>query len=561
MIKSKQISVITLLIILVVPIAILNQGIDFTDTGWMLTYFQNIFSHPESVTFWFHLYLTNIIGGIWNLFFGNFGLISFKIAGVIIFWLSSYIVYLILKDIMHKNYILVGIALGLSFNFYEKITIIHYNNLSFLFLLITILFIKKALVKDLRLLFIAGFFIGLNTFIRIPNILSVLFIFPILYYLKNQNKETNIVKSFFISFAGVITGILLVFGIMIILGHFNFFIQSVIDLFGVTGSNDSNYDKYKMIKKVFKDNFGASFLGGCAIFTFYLLSLLYSKIHSKIIIYKIVFYILFLILSISSFYILRGIKTYIFIYFMIGIIYISIIVYFFKHIKTSYYNNTIFTLILLGIFTLSNGSDTGMMVGSFGIISGFPVFLWVCSQFKLKKSINIYLINLSIVYFTIISIPTILIGSYRDASNRLLLNTQINHSLLKYVKTTKSRAESISELLSKLDSITIENNTMLCFESIGMVHFITRTQPYLSNPWPLMEMPEDFKKLLEHREKSFLPTVVMAKRQTRSKSWPDSGIVSQKKTDIEMREIMYDFLTRNNYTEIWSNNMFVILQP
>jgi hypothetical protein len=40
------------------------QGIDSIDMGFCMTFYQNIFSHPEAMTFYFNYYLTGLIGGV-----------------------------------------------------------------------------------------------------------------------------------------------------------------------------------------------------------------------------------------------------------------------------------------------------------------------------------------------------------------------------------------------------------------------------------------------------------------------------------------------------------------
>ena len=164
-----------------------------------------------------------------------------------------------------------------------------------------------------------------------------------------------------------------------------------------------------------------------------------------------------------------------------------------------------------------------------------------------------------LIYFITVSIPLIYTSTYRDSSHRLLLTKSIDNNLSRGVKTSEPRAKVISELLEQLSSMKIENNTLLCFESIGMVHYLTKTQPYIGNPWPLMELPSDFEKLLTIKEMEFLPIIVMAKKQTRSQSWPNSGEVNQSPSDIANRGVINNFIKKHKYYKLWSNQMFIIL--
>ena len=558
MLKIKQTSIL-LSIIIIVPVILMFQGIDFTDTGWMLTYFQNIFTNPESVSFWFHLYLTHVIGGVWNLFFGSFGLLGFKFAGVLIFWLTALFVYLIHKNTMKTNYILWGVLISIVFNFPGKITIIHYNNLSLLFIVITVFLLKQGLTKSSKYIFLAGITVAISTFVRLPNILSASFIIGVIFFrIKTKADKKVIIKDISLALGGFLIGIGVVLFVMSLLGHLNLYISSIMQLFGSTDSDLSHYGSSSMGPRFIRDILLTTRTSILTLFLLLPTSILFNKIQNKII--KILLIIIYIALSVLSYFLVLSANSSILYYLMIGLISLTAFVIILSKNNTNIIDRTIAIFVVLTIIVLSLGSDTGMKVGSYGVILGLPTLFWFWSEKLFYNKSYTTANKLLLIYFIAASIPLVYGDIYRDSNNRFLLTKGIDNNLSRGIKTTEARAEVISELLNKLLTIKIENNTLLCFESIGMVHYLTKTQPYIGNPWPLMELPSDFKKLLIEKEKEFLPIIIMAKKQTRSKFWPDSGEVSQWTVDIVNRKIMNSFIKRHNYSELWSNDMFVILK-
>ena len=105
-IATDRYNVALVLFLLVVPVLLMFQGLDFTDAGFVVTGYQQFFDHPESVSYWFFMWVTNAIGGLFYLLLGEtLGLVSMKLAAVVFFWASAAVVYAALKGIMPTRYI------------------------------------------------------------------------------------------------------------------------------------------------------------------------------------------------------------------------------------------------------------------------------------------------------------------------------------------------------------------------------------------------------------------------------------------------------------------------
>ena len=81
---------IILALIILYPLIFIWQGLDFTDIGYSLTNYDQTFNEPESVSYGFVNWLTNIIGGLWLLLFGDsLGLLGINLVGAFVVYLTE----------------------------------------------------------------------------------------------------------------------------------------------------------------------------------------------------------------------------------------------------------------------------------------------------------------------------------------------------------------------------------------------------------------------------------------------------------------------------------------
>jgi len=79
----------------------------------------------------------------------------------------------------------------------------------------------------------------------------------------------------------------------------------------------------------------------------------------------------------------------------------------------------------------------------------------------------------------------------------------------------------------------------------------------------MLYLPSEFERNLKKAESREvpLPPVILARTQTRSGSWPNSGAVSRTETAVRDRAILEGFLQKHRYREVWENGAFRILMP
>lgn len=202
-------------------------------------------------------------------------------------------------------------------------------------------------------------------------------------------------------------------------------------------------------------------------------------------------------------------------------------------------------------------------------------FNWIVQDFKFinkklklqihQKTIQIFLWSV-IIAFILLKGYNISQEAYFDNGNRFKKTHTINNSLAKGIYTTERRAKIINELLHNLENIVQPNDYLLVYDKMPMIHFLTKTKPYMYNPWVWIYDYNSFEKKLQKAETEIqsLPIVVQQKFETIYEfSEPIKDYMTTNKENDnfhsnERNAIMNAFLKRNNYEITWSNEYFNI---
>lgn len=559
-----------MVLVIIFPYLLIFQGLDFSDVGYSLTNHQQIFIEPSSIQYAMNLWLTNILGGCWVWLFENLGVFGVKLGGALVISLTTFITYTILKNFLEKKHLLIGLLLAEIVAFSRSIIIIHYNNLTSLFFILSVFFLYNGILhKKNNFIFFAGFTLGLNIFVRFPNILGIILIVTIFFYgyLKKNNLSTQIKQALILLFGWIIS-ILIVFIIMKLLGHYELFLNSLKNLFGMALDSSSSHAGEYLLRRLYTDHLSVIKYSIRPI----VIAILISKIFCKVNRYLRDFALLLFSIVIVFYYFYDYIRmSYIFA--LVGIMYIVLLISIISFERNNIDIRLISLIALIVLFITPLGSGNGIHNAQYGMWLAFPLLVSFNSQLR-EPTLNInlkFLINQSEIVFIgkillIFFLSFALIFSYRytyrDTSRRINMRYQVNHPKLKLVYTTKERAEVVEELLNEISKYIQKGDYLLCYEMTSMVHFLTQTKPYLYNSWPMLYQPMQFKEAVQRaiNEKKELPVIVRAKRNTDSLEWPNSRtglrISSQY---IENRKIMEYFIQVYHYKLIWENNFFQIL--
>jgi hypothetical protein len=232
-------------------------------------------------------------------------------------------------------------------------------------------------------------------------------------------------------------------------------------------------------------------------------------------------------------------------------------------------------LILLFISPL--GSDSGlekMVWGSW--ILGPILFLQLrkghyasIGSGKTRFKGNKELYKVFTLIFTIAVLTYAWNNTYNDPGSRLLKRYPLNHPKLKGIYTSENRALVVNQLLMELPNYVKQNDTLLTFIELPMIHYLTSTKPYLSTPWPkLLYSPKIFNyQLTTAAVSGRLPVIVRQRQNMGAANWPYDSMPDYTKYHnpaIKYREygqFLNHFLSEHNYHSVWENRSFEILLP
>lgn len=545
------------------------QGFDMVDEGWYLTAYQQFFEHPQSAEYQCLYYNTILFGAVWNSLLGNLGILGFRILSCSCITLLVFIIYSILKQDVNRWAFFISVMIILFAQHY--VMVFNHNLYTALLCSVTSLLLFKALLtRDSKYFFFAGAILGIIFFTRIPNLslLSLsLVMFPFAFYTKSSRI---VLRCSLWSILGVVIGILINFSLITILGHSDVFISSISSGFSAVKAGDSTHSIMNILN-VYRDNYSLVFEQIIAVFFCPAISFFINKwTNSKkiaAISYKIILILYFIIILTST----RGIFT------LYAFSYIILIIFAVRHYDME---RPIYLIVisLTIMFFLPFGSDFG--IGNMGmncIWLGFPLATGLLHRIyheliisKCIEAERTLVFSLSIIFFAAFAITNLKItslGCYFDSGSRLKKTSRIEWPLANTF-TTPEKCAIVEELLEQLKSHVKEKEYLLCWQCVPMVHYLTRTYPYLNTSWPWVydaqNLEIQFNRAKENTNS--LPVVLcnksdIARWNIYSKDWDSETAEDQWQFNSRKIQLFHQFIMENRYEIVWENELFRIMAP
>ncbi|MBR5579554.1 MAG: hypothetical protein IKW28_11270 [Lachnospiraceae bacterium] len=231
------------------PFLTVNQGVDVSDSLYSLTNFRFF---PEMEGMWIvSTYVSNVIGYLLTkLPFGTTVLGMKWYTGIFVS-LTSVTAYSFFRKWMPAWICFLGQLIAVSYCWIP--TGILYNYLTYFFFTIGLLFLYKGLVEEKNsCLLAAGFFLGVNLFVRIPNLTQISLIAGAWYYLwikktklrKIFGKTAYCISGYLLGMIIPLMGILMQYGIS--------GLAEMITGLGGVGEQDGSYTLFGMILSTFQ---------------------------------------------------------------------------------------------------------------------------------------------------------------------------------------------------------------------------------------------------------------------------------------------------------------------
>lgn len=252
----KKIEIITVILLGIWVFAVcvyqLRYGIDVQDTSSYLTKFRYFFEKGTGGNALYYL-LGEFFGSLVFHVFPT--LYAMNVTGLIVWSLTGVVIYRIMRPYLSTLPLTAAVLGGLAFGA-SWVRCVNWNAWSVLFLSIGILFLLYGFETGKKRWFAtAGFVLGINTFVRFPNLvlLAVLTIPVAIYYfnLKNVKASLKDVWKYLGSMVagGAVAGIAGCVFSIIFLG-FDKFLADLLWLLGSSGDKESKHNLFDMLGQV-----------------------------------------------------------------------------------------------------------------------------------------------------------------------------------------------------------------------------------------------------------------------------------------------------------------------
>jgi hypothetical protein len=550
--------------LLIVQLLLAFQGIDVCDDGFVLTFYQQIFNDPSSVEYNFLYWFAGIVGGLWYQLFEDGGILWFRILAIIVNTTTLLVTYNLLKSFIKRDYLILGLIMVLFVNDYGFLSFYH-NQLTALLNVLLIATLYRALKSNNSVLFaLVGFILSFTVFTRMPNLILYALVLgiPFWNYLTDKSLVHSI-KPIGLLVAGSVVGYVVIFLSLLNLGHLDIMKSAFVTVIDLGGTEESSHN--------FRDLIIVQFYNYLAIFIELLklgVFIVAIAIAAKYLRHKVIFKWLTLGLTFLFFiYWFNTANIYpVYALCLIG----SLVLSFRKSINVEL--RLISFLSLISLLTISVGSAGGINNSGFmAIWIGLPLFIHLVGTESLFRNQIKVIVVKSLIWvffmsFSCVKVYQLMHQAYFDPGLRTDKIYAINSDKAKFIYTTERRAKIINDLLMQLENYIEPNDYLLAYDKIPMIHFLTETRPYMYNPWVWIYDYNSFEKKLHKAEGEIkdLPIVVQQKFETIyefSEPQPDYMATDKTNTDFHSNErntSMKDFLERNNYTVVWSNDYFNI---
>lgn len=567
------------------PLLSVFQGLDVTDFGFLAVKYRDALSDmagsglpQEAGGVWpmAAFYLTEQIGAVGQAVFGSLGVFSFKLMFVFLTWATQLTVFFALRERVSRRMLLSGIALA-TLAIAPEMQWLNYNNVSGLFYALAGLFLLGAVDGQRRSRwFLAGFFLCLTAFARIPNIVGVLLlIVPFIHAWRVHGARFAGTRMLFAT-GGFLSGLAVMAGLIFALGQDVVFVDGVRTVFG--GSTGEAHQLSSLVKRIFVDLakvsgtvlvlwlFFAAFRrfvrqGSWARTCVPVLAVL-VLVHAPMLcvelaLGKTIISFPLYILSVALF---------------LGLVALRALPRPWLLQARTYQLLVVFGIALL----VPQGSDRGLWNSVYGLWLVIPLVLGMVFRPGLAlDGVRSRLVASPRALYRAILVPAWIFAGmfaltfvYRDGVNRLELTHGLDHPKLAFIHTNGERAAVINELTAWLARYDLAHRPLLAFPGVPLFVYLTDSIPYLGIAWPTL-LPvngQEFAFRWARQRYREYPLVIRNFAVTTARNWPgrDPGMFVPSKGEdrrANLARLTDGLMAEGRYRKVWHNACFEVWEP
>ncbi len=521
-------------------------GVDVCDTGFYLTFYQNILTSPETVEYNFMYYLSGLVGGVVQSVCPSMGLLGWKLLGVLTIALSQWLIYRMLRDVVPVWAIIVGNAMVVLA--FAGMPVAFCNDLLTTLLYALALLLLYRGINDDRLwpLFFAGLVLGVNIFTRIPNVLAcVLAFMPLL--MRFGRGWQRAIKASGIAVLGVVAGVTAMLCLMEWLGHQWLFMSNLRDLRAIAGdeSGGSTHSLWSMV-----GHYLTFYVRELVVVAAVATALFFSRasVRGTRTLTLLLCVAICAIVSIG-----HNSLDFLWAFSLVGCVYVL-----FTAVDRRLRLASLLSLAMMLLFPL--GSDGAYNNGSIIALAAAPVAAGVWAERGRRQWLAVLL-----PWAVCCVLHMAVAGAYFDGGALWKKRAAVNHQRMTCVYTTPERAAVLNDVLPALQERVKAGDTMMVYGSMPLLNYLTETRPAMGCSWPeLLSAP-----LLQRKLAKYDPPrwVLRQHFNTLGKDWKAPATDWQTHyrdespfLDDNKLVVVNNFMERNAYREVWSNERFTLYE-
>lgn len=537
-------------LLLIYQIPAMVCGLDMCDTGFYLTFFDNIFTRPDMVEYNFMYYASGLVGGLVHMAFPGIGIVGMRVTGMLLVVAAAAVVFASLHRTVGTTATLAGLAVAIMC-YAPAVLALNHDILSILLYATSIGLMLHGLQSGRTWLVAAsGLVAGINVFMRTPNVVAVALAFaPALSAFYHGGSARRVVGQAAAFIGAMLAGIVMVVALMLALGHLEMFCSNLRDLRSISADADSSHNLAFMIAVQLKF-YGkalwalAKFGGVAAVWCVVRLRIKQPLPRTAA---------LAACLGTAA-WIMARMPQVMPVWGMCvsGCAWVTA-----TRCSASKKMAAWLGLFMLLAFPL--GSDNGAINnGSLIALAAAPVAMTLWGRRGL----------LPFAAVLVVCSAGRMVGGdlYFDRGPVWQKTATINSDRAWLLHTSPERAAAINALLEGTAKYIAPGDTLMAFGSIPMANYLTRTSPHIGCSWPELLSPS----MLSHKLNASpaRPLILRQKFSTIGDTWGEPSEERLRTYDMHNAymndrklDIINHFIAQNGYRPIYADRYFVLLAP
>ena len=534
-------------------------GMDIADAGFYLTFYDNIFTHPDSVEYNFMYYLSGVIGGAFQSLFPSMGMCGMRLLGVAFNTMCAVILYYALRRHVDERALTLGCALVVT-SFIAPPYTLCYDLCTIVFYVLAITLLWRGLEKERTwMVALAGVMAGLNILVRIPNVLGLLMaLIPLIRYFAERRrlhlswKRALLHTLVFLGSAALAVGMVLALMPDI---HNTCLLNVLRDLRSIaadeTGTASHTTGQMMMVQL----KFYATELWTAAKLAVPVA--LYWWAHNQKVLPKWADWAAKVAALAVFVWLVTRMHPLQPLWAMCLAGGIMVIIEQWKR------RSGLVWMAVLGI-----GMMLVMPLGSDGAYNNGSIIVWALAPVAALWWLHRSRIAFPLVFIAVCAVRMVTGGAYFDGGALWHKRYTVDNPRAAHIYTTRERAELLNTVLHGIEPHVKPDAVLMVYGSAPLMNYLTHTRPYLGCSWVEQLSAPMLEKKLAYATKAGFPLVLQQKFNPLGPYWSEPTEdfrtdYGQQDTyrDNRKLEVLNEFLKRGDYHVIYEDSHFVLYQP